>query len=82
MAVMLPALHNLDYCGILTEDRGIGYCFLAQRYLRESSPACDLTGTIRDKKLAAWEELFYDFNRPNGVHDGLSPYEAWKNMLG
>jgi hypothetical protein len=25
-------LLNLDYGDILTEDRGIGYCFLAQRY--------------------------------------------------
>jgi len=34
-----------------------------------------------NKKLAAWEE-FYNYNRPHGFHDGRTPYEALKNMLG
>ena len=33
-----------------------------------------------NKKLKAWEN-FYNFNRPHGAFDGLTPYEALKHTL-
>jgi transposase InsO family protein len=34
-----------------------------------------------NKKLATWE-AFYNFNRPHGAHDGKTPYEALRCLLG
>lgn len=34
-----------------------------------------------NKKLATWEE-FYNLHRPHGAHNGETPYEALRSMLG
>jgi transposase InsO family protein len=34
-----------------------------------------------NKKLATWE-AFYNFSRPHGAHDGKTPYEALRCLLG
>jgi transposase InsO family protein len=34
-----------------------------------------------EKKLALWER-FYNLDRPHGAHNGKSPYEALRSMLG